>query len=94
VIVHNCDDMTARLAAVDEIADRTAQGERWSAWCNMMAGYTYLAEAVDAAAPDVGVPTPPAASADEAPPDDGEVPPDDGETVDRAALDDSGASLF
>jgi len=51
VIVHYCDDMTARLAAFDEIADRTAQGERWSAWCNMMAGYTYLAEAVDATAP-------------------------------------------
>ncbi len=30
VIVHYCDDMTARLAAVDEIAGRTATGARWS----------------------------------------------------------------
>ena len=51
VIVHYCDDMTARLAAVDEIAARTADGERWSALVNMLDGYTYLAEAVDAARP-------------------------------------------
>jgi 3'-5' exoribonuclease len=49
VIVHYCDDMTARLAAVDEIAARTADGARWSAWCNMLDGYTYLAEAADSA---------------------------------------------
>ena len=55
VIVHYCDDMTARLAAVDEIAGRTADGARWSAWCNMIDGYTYLA-----AAPD-GAPAAPAA---------------------------------
>jgi 3'-5' exoribonuclease len=47
VIVHFCDDMTARLAAVDEIAARTSDDARWSAWCNMLAGYTYLAPAVD-----------------------------------------------
>ncbi len=50
VIVHYCDDMTARLAAVDEIAGRTADGARWSAWCNMIDGYTYLAAAPDGAA--------------------------------------------
>jgi 3'-5' exoribonuclease len=49
VIVHYCDDMTARLAAVDEIAGRTAEGARWSAWCNMIDGYTYLAAAPDGA---------------------------------------------
>ena len=49
VIVHYCDDMTARLAAVYEIAARTADGARWSAWCNMLDGYTYLAEAADSA---------------------------------------------
>ena len=47
VIVHYCDDMTARLAAVDEIAGRTADGVRWSGWCNMLEGYTYLAEAAE-----------------------------------------------
>ena len=47
VIVHYCDDMTARLAAVDEIAGRTPDGARWSAWCNMLDGYTYLAAAPD-----------------------------------------------
>jgi 3'-5' exoribonuclease len=47
VIVHYCDDMTARLAAVDETAARTADGERWSRWVNMLDSYTYLAEAVD-----------------------------------------------
>ena len=50
VIVHYCDDMTARLAAVDEIAGRTADGARWSAWCNMLDGYTYLAAAPDGVA--------------------------------------------
>ena len=52
VIVHYCDDMTARLAAVDEIAGRTADGARWSAWCNMIDGYTYLAAAPDGAPAD------------------------------------------
>ena len=47
VIVHYCDDMTARLAAVDETAARTADGERWSRWVNMLDSYTYLAEAID-----------------------------------------------
>jgi 3'-5' exoribonuclease len=52
VIVHYCDDMTARLAAVDEAAAHTADGERWSRWVNMLDSYTYLAEAVDGPATD------------------------------------------
>jgi 3'-5' exoribonuclease len=51
VIVHYCDDMTARLAAIDEIAGRTAAGARWSGWVNMLDSYTYLAEATDEPAP-------------------------------------------
>ena len=47
IVVHFCDDMTARLAAVDEIARHTAAGERWSAWVKMLEGFSYLAPAVD-----------------------------------------------
>ena len=45
IVVHFCDDMTARVGAVDEIAARTAEGERWSAWVSMLDGYSYLASA-------------------------------------------------
>jgi hypothetical protein len=51
--------MTARLAAVDETAARTADGERWSRWVNMLDSYTYLAEAID------GPPVVPPVAADE-----------------------------
>ena len=54
VIVHFCDDMTARLAAIDEIAGRTAADTRWSGWVNMLDGLTYLPAAVDAPAVDAG----------------------------------------
>jgi 3'-5' exoribonuclease len=63
VIVHYCDDMTARLAAVDEIAGRTAAGARWSGWVNMLDGYTYLAAAVDG--PPTGAPAAAEPPADE-----------------------------
>jgi 3'-5' exoribonuclease len=69
VIVHYCDDMTARLAAVDETAARTADGERWSRWVNMLDSYTYLAEAID------GPPVVPPIAADE-PAAAGEPDPD------------------
>ena len=52
VIVHFCDDMTARLAAIDEIAGRTAADTRWSGWVNMLDGLTYLPAAVDPAPVD------------------------------------------
>ncbi len=54
VIVHYCDDMTARLAAVDEAAAHTADGERWSRWVNMIDSYTYLVEAGDGPATNDG----------------------------------------
>ena len=49
VIVHFCDDMTARLAAIDEIAGRTAAEVRWSGWVNMLDSLSYLAAAIDLA---------------------------------------------
>jgi len=47
IVVHYCDDMTARVAAIDEIAARTAEGERWSAWVKMLDSYSYLAPALE-----------------------------------------------
>jgi hypothetical protein len=81
--------MTARLAAVDETAARTADGERWSRWVNMLDSYTYLAEAVDG--PPV-VPTVAAndAAAEDEPTADAEFGEVDA-AADDAALDDDPA---
>ena len=35
VIVHYCDDMTARVAAIDDAERATAAGERWSSYSRM-----------------------------------------------------------
>ena len=110
VIVHYCDDMTARLAAIDETAVRTADGERWSRWVNMLDSLTYLAEATDvpaspdaAAAVDAPAATDAAApydaAADEVAPDDVDVdePPRDDEpepTGNDGLGDPTGAALF
>jgi 3'-5' exoribonuclease len=85
VIVHYCDDMTARLAAVDEIAGRTAAGARWSGWVNMLDGYTYLAAAVDG--PPTGAPAAAAAPA-AAEPAAAEPPADDPRWGDSPSADD------
>ena len=42
VIVHFCDDMTARLAAIDDAEARTAAGETWSARIGMLETSAYL----------------------------------------------------
>jgi len=55
VIVHYCDDMTARVAAI-EAAQRAAKaGERWTAWVNMIDAPAYLGDedGAGAAADDV-----------------------------------------
>ena len=75
VIVHFCDDMTARLAAIDEIAGRTAADTRWSGWVNMLDGLTYLPAAVDAA-PAAAAPAAAPAAASE-PASDAPSPGDD-----------------
>ena len=42
VLVHYCDDMTARVAACDDAERATAQGERWSAYSRMLEAFVYL----------------------------------------------------
>lgn len=42
IIVHYCDDMTARLAAVDDAEEATAPGEHWSARIFMIDAPAYL----------------------------------------------------
>jgi 3'-5' exoribonuclease len=42
IIVHYCDDMTARLAAVDDAAKATAAGESWSNRIFMIDAPAYL----------------------------------------------------
>jgi 3'-5' exoribonuclease len=94
VIVHFCDDMTARLAAIDEIAGRTAADARWSSWVNMLDGLSYLATATDgvpSAATD-GVPSGATGADDEPVPGD---EPSGGEPTDGEGADaPTGAALF
>jgi len=42
IIVHFCDDMTARVAAFDEAERGTAAGERWSAYSRMLETPVYV----------------------------------------------------
>lgn len=44
IVVHYCDDMTARVAAVDEAERAAAAGERWSAFSRMLDTFVYLGE--------------------------------------------------
>ncbi len=44
VIVHYCDDMTARVAAVDDAERATAAGERWSSYSKMLETPLFLGE--------------------------------------------------
>jgi len=55
IVVHFCDDMTARVAAVDDAERATAAGERWSAFSRMLETFVYLGEGAaggDGAQPD------------------------------------------
>ena len=86
--------MTARLAAIDEIAGRTAADARWSSWVNMLDGLSYLATATDgvpSAATD-GVPSGATGADDEPVPGD---EPSGGEPTDGEGADaPTGAALF
>jgi hypothetical protein len=42
IIVHYCDDMTARVAAVDDAERATAIGESWSGRISMIDASAYL----------------------------------------------------
>ena len=42
VIVHYCDDMTARIAAIDDADQQTAPGESWSSRIFMLDAPAYL----------------------------------------------------
>lgn len=44
VIVHYCDDMTARVAAIEAAQRAAKSGERWTAWVNMIEAPAYLGE--------------------------------------------------
>ncbi len=44
VVVHYCDDMTARVAAVDDAERAAGAGERWSAFSRMLDTFVYLGE--------------------------------------------------
>jgi 3'-5' exoribonuclease len=45
VIVHYCDDMTARVAAIEAAGRATKQGERWTQWVSMIDAPAYLGDA-------------------------------------------------
>ena len=55
IIVHYCDDMTARLAAFDDVARAAGPADRWSGWSKMLDGMVFLGgadELEDAAHPE------------------------------------------
>jgi hypothetical protein len=47
VVVHYCDDMTARVAAFDEAERATPAGDRWTSFSRMMDTPLYLGGATD-----------------------------------------------
>jgi 3'-5' exoribonuclease len=52
VIVHFCDDMTARVGAIDEAERHASTGDRWSAWVGMLGNFAYLGDGSDDAPAD------------------------------------------
>jgi 3'-5' exoribonuclease len=48
VVVHFCDDMTARLAAFDQAQRATPAGERWTGYCKMLETSLFLGGGVEA----------------------------------------------
>ena len=44
IVVHFCDDMTARVAAADDAERATAAGERWSGFSRMLDAFVYLGD--------------------------------------------------
>ena len=54
VVVHYCDDMTARVAAFDEAERATPAGDRWTSFSRMLETPLYVGEAPtdDAGQPD------------------------------------------
>jgi 3'-5' exoribonuclease len=42
IVVHYCDDMTARIAAFDDVARAAGPADRWSGWSKMLDGMVFL----------------------------------------------------
>ena len=47
IVVHYCDDMTARVAAADDAERAAAAGDRWSAFSRMLEAFVYLGDERD-----------------------------------------------
>lgn len=71
IVVHYCDDMTARVAAVDDAERATAAGERWSAFSRMLETFVYVGDA------PLGTMEDAAAGAADGAPAEGRLPFDD-----------------
>jgi 3'-5' exoribonuclease len=73
IVVHFCDDMTARVAAADD-AERAAKGgERWSGFSRMLDAFVYLGDGradEDGRDSTAGDPAPSGAAPDEAAPEE------------------------
>ena len=50
VVVHYCDDMTARVAAIDDAERAASTGDRWSAFSRMLDAFVYLGDGAAAEA--------------------------------------------
>lgn len=55
IVVHYCDDMTARVAAVDDAERAAPPGDRWTAFSRMLETFVYVGDDV-VDRPDVGDP--------------------------------------
>jgi 3'-5' exoribonuclease len=44
IVVHFCDDMTARVAAADDAERAAAAGDRWSSFSRMLEAFVYLGD--------------------------------------------------
>jgi len=44
VIVHYCDDMTARVGAIEEALHNAPSGNRWSGWVGMIGNFAYVGD--------------------------------------------------
>ena len=89
IVVHYCDDMTARVAAVDDAERDTAAGDRWSPFSRMLETFVYVGEGTT---PDASATGGPSLPADDAGP--GTVAANDDDGVPAAEPGDGTPSLF
>jgi len=93
IVVHYCDDMTARVSAVDDAERETVPGDRWSAFSRMLETFVYVGEGTGPAAGGVSA-TRAASAADDVPAGDEPRTTEPGNGPETAEPGDEPPSLF